>query len=113
LVDEGVDEVVAVVLREADGAVVGPGARGEGRGGRDANGGVVGVYVGDRVMGVVYGAPLDYGGCLAFLLAMLMLIILMAGGHKPRCLGQVGCISSFRWTTKRLDTSMARRGKVQ
>jgi hypothetical protein len=65
LVYEGVDEVVAVILREADGAVVGPGAGGEGRGGCNADGGVVGVYMGDGIVGVVGRATLGYGRCLA------------------------------------------------
>jgi hypothetical protein len=60
----GIDQVVACVLRETDGAVVGPGARGQGGGGCDADFGVLRVDVGDGVVAVVRVSTLCDGGRL-------------------------------------------------
>jgi hypothetical protein len=64
LEDVGVDEVVACVLGEADGAVVGPGAGGKGGGGCDADFGVLGVDEGDGVVAIICVSTLGDGGCL-------------------------------------------------
>jgi hypothetical protein len=64
LEDVGVDEVVACVLGEPNGAVVGPGAGGEGGGGCDADFGVLRVNEGDGVVAVIRLSAFGDGGCL-------------------------------------------------